>query len=166
MYLVDLVCTDGHLFEGWYDNRSAFTETRDAGELTCPVCDTHSVDQRPTFRGVLTKRGSSTPSRTERSAPKSPEGAEGASTPMTAGGEGGPPAMPLEMQKALSKLIKLVKAHTEDAGEKFAARAIAMHKGDEAEKPIHGTSTPEDRERLADEGVPFVGLPIPDIDQN
>ena len=149
MFVVDLVCGEGHLFEGWYDNRDAFDEARQAG-LVCPVCQRGDVDLRPTFRGVL-KRASAVP-------------AAPATTPSNPSAS--PPAMPLEMQRALSQLIKHVRAHTEDAGDAFAARALAMHKGEEAPAPIHGTSTPDERELLREEGVPFVALPIPDIDEN
>jgi hypothetical protein len=143
MFVVDLVCAGGHLFEGWYDNREAFTEARDAG-LTCPVCQGGDVDIRPTFRGVIT-RSSSTPT-TTTAAPA--------------------PPMPLEVQQALSKLIRHIRAHTEDAGDAFASRALAMHRGEEPTAPIHGTSTPEEREQLRDEGVPFLALPVPEIDEN
>jgi hypothetical protein len=77
-----------------------------------------------------------------------------------------PPTLPLELQRALSQLIKHVRAHTEDAGDAFAARALAMHKGEEEAAPIHGTSTPDERALLREEGVPFVALPIPEIDEN
>jgi hypothetical protein len=59
-----------------------------------------------------------------------------------------------------------VKAHTEDAGDRFAQRALAMHKGDEAPAAIHGTTTVDERAQLLDEGVPFAAIPVPDIDQN
>ena len=74
--------------------------------------------------------------------------------------------MPLEVQRQLSQLIKLVKAHSEDAGDAFAARALAMHKGDEQPTPIYGSSTPDEQQTLRDEGVPFAVLPVPDIDNN
>jgi len=149
MFVVDLVCAGGHLFEGWYDNRDAFAEAREAG-LSCPVCQSHDVDLRPNFRGVITRSSSSAPT---TSAP-------------TTTATSTPPPLPLEVQKALSALIKQIRAHTEDAGDAFAARALAMHKGDEEPTPIHGTSTPEERERLLEEGVPFVALPVPEIDEN
>jgi len=145
MFVVDLVCAGGHLFEGWYDNRDAFAEAREAG-LCCPVCQNHDVDLRPNFRGVITRGAPPTSPPTPQPMPR--------------------PTMPLEVQKALSALIKQIRAHTEDAGDAFAARALAMHKGDEAPAPIHGTSTPEEREQLLDEGVPFVALPVPEIDEN
>lgn len=157
MFLVDLVCGDGHLFEGWYDNRLAFDEARHDG-LSCPVCQGTDVEVRPSFRAVITgSRSSSAVSRVVTD--EAPAAGETPALPAM-------PAMPIEVQKALSQLLKHVRANTEDAGERFAERAIAMHRGDEAPAAIHGTSTPEERARLADEGVPFMAVPIPDIDQN
>jgi hypothetical protein len=147
MFVVDLICSDGHLFEGWYDNRDAFDDAAAHNELSCPQCSSTHIERRPAFRGVL--RSSST---------MSPVEAPEASAP--------PATMPLEVQRALSQLIKLVKAHTEDAGDRFAQRALAMHKGDEAPAAIHGTTTVDERAQLLDEGVPFAAIPVPDIDQN
>jgi len=150
MFVVDLICADSHLFEGWYDNRDAFDEARDQHGLSCPICNTTDVELRPNFRGIV--MGSSSRAMTTKAPPPT-------ETPA-------PPTMPLEVQRALSQLIKMVKANTEDAGEQFAARALAMHKGDEAPAAIHGTSTREERQQLQDEGVPFAALPVPEIDQN
>lgn len=156
MFVVDLVCADGHLFEGWFDNRDAFDEARQAG-LVCPVCQSGEVDRRPTFRGVL-KRSTSPPSSSASSSSSS------SSSPSSSSSSA--PPLPLDVQRALSQLIKHVRAHAEDAGDAFAARALAMHKGEEEPAPIHGTSTPDERALLREEGVPFVALPIPEIDEN
>lgn len=154
MFVVDLICADSHLFEGWYDNRDAFDEARQEHGLTCPVCNTSDVELRPNFRGIV--MGSAAAKRRTPSI----EPSETTPTTMT------PPPMPLEMQRALSQLIKVVKANTEDAGEQFATRALAMHKGDEQPAAIHGTSTHEERQLLKDEGVTFTALPVPEIDLN
>jgi hypothetical protein len=76
------------------------------------------------------------------------------------------PAMPLEVQKALSALLRAVRTHTEDVGDAFAQTARAMARGDEEARPIHGSATPEERESLVEEGIAFVAIPIPEIDQN
>ena len=149
MFVVDLECALGHTYEEWYENGEAFGHARDSGELACPACGSREVTQRLTFRGVMSARP----------APRAP-------TRPAAPASAGPPAMPIEVQKALSALLKAVRTHTEDVGEAFADKAIAIHRGDEEARPIHGTSTPEDEERLVDEGVPFAKIPIPDIDQN
>jgi hypothetical protein len=76
------------------------------------------------------------------------------------------PPLPMPVQKALSELLRVVRAHAEDVGDSFAATARAIHRGDEDARPIHGTATPDEHAELAEEGVPFVCIPIPDIDQN
>ncbi|HEY1101618.1 MAG TPA: DUF1178 family protein [Myxococcota bacterium] len=148
MFVVDLICAESHLFEGWYDNRDAFDEAKDAGTLSCPVCNSHDVELRPSFRGIVMGGSSTTATTTTTPAPATP------------------PKLPLELQRALSDFIKVVKAHSEDAGEHFARRALAMHKGDEVPAPIYGTSTPDERQQLRDEGVDFLAVPVPEIDQN
>jgi len=150
MFVVDLICAESHLFEGWYDNRDAFDEARQEHGLTCPVCQSSEVELRPNFRGIVMGSGAAKRQTTTTEAPET-------TTPLP---------MPLDVQRALSQLIKVVKANTEDAGEQFATRALAMHKGDEAPAAIHGTSTHEERQLLKDEGVTFTALPVPDIDMN
>ncbi len=146
MFVVDLICSDGHLFEGWYDNRDAFDDAAAHRELTCPQCASTHIERRPAFRGLLRSSSSSSEA--------------------TTSSEMQTPAAPLDVQRALSQLIKLVKAHTENAGEHFAHRALAMHKGEEPPVPIHGTTTAAQRAQLLDEGVPFAAIPVPEIDQN
>jgi hypothetical protein len=157
VFIVDLVCRESHLFEGWYDNKDAFDDARRASSLTCPVCGDASVEQRPSFRGIVS-RTPTTPVPSEEKPPTTTTAPTPTATTT--------PALPLEVQLKLSALIKLVKMHTEDAGEQFASRALAMHKGDEEPSAIHGTSTPEEQRTLVEEGVPFGLIPVPDIDQN
>jgi hypothetical protein len=149
MFVVDLVCADGHLFEGWYDSRAAFDEASGVGDVSCPICQGTDVDVRPSFRAVIGTRGEPAPRLSEREPSPSPA-----------------PALPLDVQRALSSFLKAVRAHAEDAGDQFAQRALAMHRGEEAPAPIHGTSTAKERDALREEGVPFLAVPIPDVDQN
>jgi hypothetical protein len=156
MFVVDLVCEAGHLFEGWYDHSQAFADARDAGELSCPACGSADVAQRPSFKGIVTRGATNA----ARLAPAPEAAPTAAPSPLPS------PPLPLEVQRALSKLLQAVRAHTEDVGESFAATARAIHRGEEEARPIHGTSTPEESAALVEEGVPFVCIPIPDIDQN
>ena len=150
MFIVDLRCADGHDFEGWYDSRLEFDALRSSDEVTCPLCGTHDVRQ------LL----SATPFVSANSATSAPTSVSPKMPPAA------PPQLPLEMQKALSSVLQQVRANCEDAGDQFARRAIAIHKGDEEHAPIYGTSTAEEDAALRDEGVPIIKLPIPDIDVN
>jgi hypothetical protein len=57
-----------------------------------------------------------------------------------------------------------VKENFEDVGPRFAEEAKQIHKGDAAERPIHGTATIQETKDLAEEGVPFIALPKPELD--
>ena len=161
MFVVDLVCAAGHLFEGWYDHHQAFAEARDGGELACPACGSGEVTQRLGFRGIV-MRGSSSSSSSAPAAASS----SSSMTPAGPSSTSPPPPLPLEVQRALSKLWRVVRAHAEDVGDAFAPTALAMHRGDEEARPIHGTSTPDEARALLEEGVAYVAVPVPDIDHN
>ena len=135
MYIVDLRCSAGHEFEGWYDSAAEFRELQEGDELTCPLCGTEEVERVPSATRIST-------SRTRGVSP------------------------PLEVQRALARVVQRVRETHEDVGERFAECALAIHRGEEEPRPIHGTSTPEEEEEMAQEGVPFVKIPVPDIEQN
>lgn len=63
------------------------------------------------------------------------------------------------VKKELAELKKYVRQNFEDVGERFTEEAISMWHGDSEMRDIHGTVTPEDHERLKDEGVPYTPLP-------
>jgi hypothetical protein len=154
VFVVDLLCDAGHLFEGWYDHSYEFAAAKEAGELSCPSCGSSRVEQRPSFKGIVVRH--SAPH--TREAPTAP--------PPTPATPSPPAALPLEVQKALSALLRVVRTHTEDVGDAFADTARAIRRGEQEARPIHGSATPEEHAALAEEGVPFVVIPIPDIDQN
>jgi len=64
----------------------------------------------------------------------------------------------------LLRVHHYVKENFEDVGRRFAEEAKQIHKGAAEERPIHGTATPKETQELAEEGVPFVALPKPDLD--
>jgi hypothetical protein len=146
VYIADLACDTGHRFEGWYDSAAELEALVEGGELTCPLCEgpAHRV---PTASRIST-------SKTQR-APPLPEATPGA-----------PPKMPLEMQKALAKVLQQVRQTHEDVGTQFADKALAIHKGEAPPQLIRGEATPAEEERLIDEGVPFLKLPVPEIEEN
>lgn len=59
----------------------------------------------------------------------------------------------------LRDMHKKVKADFTNVGPKFADEARKMHYGEADSKPIYGTTTPDEREELSDEGIVFHELP-------
>jgi hypothetical protein len=57
-----------------------------------------------------------------------------------------------------------VKENFEDVGARFAEEAREIHTGKAKERPIHGTATAQEAKDLAEDGIPFVALPKPELD--
>ena len=71
---------------------------------------------------------------------------------------------PAEFKEMLIRVHHYVKQNFEDVGSRFAEEAKQIHKGAAAERPIHGTATVSEVKELAEEGVPFMPLPKPELD--
>ncbi|MDO5691522.1 MAG: DUF1178 family protein [Pseudomonadota bacterium] len=151
MKVLDLQCTQGHAFEGWFSSEDDFQEQLARQLLECPLCGDKGVAKLP-------------------SAPRlNLSGAGGASSEPGAGGAGrgttdtAPVAAmpPAALQAAWMHMVRRVMANTEDVGERFAEEARKMHYGETDERGIRGQATPEQTEELLDEGIAVMPLPIP-----
>ena len=47
MKVLDLLCTAGHGFEGWFASLDDFEQQRQRGLIDCPLCGSHDVSRRP-----------------------------------------------------------------------------------------------------------------------
>ena len=150
MFIVDLRCGGGHAFEGWYDSSNEYASIRDAGELTCPLCGRDDVERELSTGAIQTTK---TQDRNARQTARAMAGPDA-------------PAMPLEMQKQLAKFVQHVRATHEDVGDQFADKARAIHRGEAPAAPIRGQATADEEAELAEEGVPFLKVPVPDIEVN
>ena len=137
MIIFDLQCENGHKFDGWFKDREAFNEQNSQHLVTCPVCNCPKVDIIPSSITIMGKDS--------RAAGKS-EGKE------------------ISPQKALQMLQQYIKNNFEDVGDKFAEIALKIHYGEEENRNIKGTTTPQEDDNLKEEGVRFVKIPIPKMD--
>jgi hypothetical protein len=145
MFVVDLECSTGHAFEGWYDTSKEYEALADAGDVTCPLCGSSDVTRHLSTGGFLSTRRSPEPK------PQPPVA---------------PAAVPLEVQKAMAAVVQWVKKTHVDVGDGFAKTARAIHEGEEPARPIYGRATVDEERTLADLGIAFGKIPIPDIEQN
>lgn len=146
MVIYNLVCKKKHSFEGWFPSFEDFQKQADKKLISCPTCATTKVEKVPHACAVHVKKKQATPPA------KKPEQT--------------PPAPPTaaEFKEMLLKVHHYVKENFEDVGSRFADEAREIHKGAAEERPIHGTATREETKELAEEGVPFVALPKPELD--
>lgn len=134
-----LKCADGHRFESWFQSAGAFDGLAQAGHLSCVVCGSAAISK-------------------DIMAPRVQSASAGADVPVTPPRPLSAPASPAE--QALAALRKHVETHSTYVGDSFAAKARAMHLGDEPEAPIHGEARPEEARALIEDGVPVAPLPF------
>jgi len=139
MIVYDLLCTNGHAFEGWFASGAEFDRQKAARLVSCPVCDGIDVARRPTAKVRIAKA--------KVAAPASPAAA----------------AMPHDAiagisPELLAKLREVVR-NTEDVGERFPEEARKIHYDEAPPRSIRGQASREEAEALAEEGIDFSQLP-------
>jgi len=146
MVIYNLVCKKKHSFEGWFPSFEDFQKQAEKKLISCPTCGTNRVEKVPHACAVHVKKEQPEP------AAKKPEPAVPA------------PPSPAEFKEMLIRVHHYVTQNFEDVGSHFAEEARQIHKGTAQERPIHGTATKEQTKELAEEGVPFIALPKPELD--
>ena len=132
MIAFDLECSQGHLFEGWFNSLQSFEEQNLEGLVQCPYCDDADV------RKVLS------PVAVRTSQPQ----------------EANHPAA-VNYQKLAKEVVEYIKSNSEDVGTQFAAEALKIHYGAAEKRSIRGSATEEEEKTLKDEGVGFLKVPVP-----
>lgn len=146
MKVLDLQCTHGHSFEGWFASEEDFQGQLARGLVECPMCGDAAITKKlsaPRLNLGATRND------TEVKAPTSAK-----SDVMAA------PSDP-QLQAAWMKMVRHVMANTEDVGEKFAEEARRIHYGETEERGIRGQASREETEALLEEGIGVLPLPIP-----
>ena len=139
MKVLNLQCSDGHGFEGWFASEDDFQAQLGRGLVECPMCGDQHVQKLP-------------------SAPRLNLGAAEPAAPAKQQVMNAPDA---QMQAAWLQMVRHVMANTEDVGEKFAEEARKIHYGETEERNIRGQASREETEALLDEGIAVMPLPIP-----
>jgi hypothetical protein len=134
MKVLDLHCSHGHRFEGWFASAEDF-ESQCARQLVeCPMCGATEVSRLP-------------------SAPRL--NLSGASAPQQ------PPADAQALQAQVMRVLREVLENTENVGDRFAEEARRIHYNEAPSRSIRGVTTSEDARALAEEGIDIMSLPVP-----
>ena len=146
MIVFDLLCSEGHRFEGWFASRREFASQRRRGLIACPSCGSSSVKRVPSVTRIST-----------RSEPMLPPPAETATQDSQLAGRD-----PLAMAQVLySRMLDEVLTKTEDVGSDFPAEARRIHYEEAPARSIRGEATQEEHDALVDEGIPVARFPLP-----
>jgi hypothetical protein len=133
MKVLNLRCANGHGFEGWFDSEDNFLDQNGRGLIECPLCSDRVVTRMP-------------------SAPRlNLSGARESSTEPQAA----------DLQAQWLKMVRHAIANTEDVGERFPEEARRIHYGESPERGIRGQASEAEREKLREEGIEVMPLPIP-----
>ncbi|HUV50220.1 MAG TPA: DUF1178 family protein [Anaerolineae bacterium] len=138
MIVFDLKCSNGHTFEGWFDDSRAFDKQKAKGMIACPVCEDTVVSKVPSTFAIKASQIAAGSSRRQE-----------------------------HLENIGRKIADFVEKNFEDVGCNFAAEALKMHYGVSDLKNIKGTSTEKEEKILKNEGINFFKIPVltdPNID--
>jgi hypothetical protein len=153
MIVFDLLCGDGHRFEGWFGSAADFASQRDRNLLSCPSCGSATVRRVPS--ATRANLGAAAPKAPDRKLPTAP-----AKTPDMEGKD------PFAVAQMLySRMLDELLTKSEDVGKAFPAEARKIFYQEAAARPIRGQATDEEHRDLIDEGIPVARLPVPPIDK-
>ena len=134
MIAFDLQCPNGHTFEGWFDDKTAFEDQKAQGLVTCPFCDNSHVFIVPSSFAI-------------------PKAVTSSGRPRQASG--------LAVGDASAKIVEFMEQNFDDVGANFAKEALKIHYGVSEPRNIRGVSSPEEEKVLEKEGVALFKVPLP-----
>ena len=137
MIVFDLMCPQGHIFEGWFDSNESFEEQITKELIRCPVCDDSNVQKVMSPVAVKT---SQTAVPTEQKT--------------------------IDYQRLAREVVEYIKSNSEDVGARFAAEALKIHYGVAEKRSIRGSATADEEKTLREEGVDFFKVPFPISDDD
>jgi hypothetical protein len=132
MIVFDLECSQGHIFEGWFDSLESFEEQNMKGLVSCPSCDDLNI--RKVLSPVAVKRSHPAPAASQAE---------------------------IDYHKLAKEVVEYVKNNSEDVGSKFASEALKIHYGVADKRSIRGSATEEEEKTLKKEGIDFLKVPFP-----
>lgn len=157
MKVLDLQCSHGHRFEGWFSSEDDFGQQRERSLLECPVCADRVIQRLPSAPRL---NFGAQPSRAEAGGQADSTSAP-AKTAQVATTEQHVAAPGADMQAQWLSMMRQVLANTEDVGERFAEEARRIHYGEAEERAIRGRASTEDTEALREEGIEVMPLHVP-----
>lgn len=163
MKVLDLRCTNGHGFEGWFGSEDDFLAQNGSGRIECPLC-ADRVITRLLSAPRLNLSGAREVVPLPEPRPQAPLSVSGAGPARPVSAEfavARNSAAAADLQAAWLGAVRKLMADTEDVGERFPEEARRIHYGEAAERPIRGQADAQEREALREEGIEVLALPVP-----
>ena len=139
MIKYNLKCENDHEFESWFSNSNEFDKLNNKKLLECIFCSSNKIEKSimaPMVSGFKVKE----------------EGEDFLDKKF------------LKQRKYLQKLREHVEKNFEFVGDKFSEKVREVYYDRKTKKSIYGTTTLEEREELAEEGIDLLSIPWVDKD--
>jgi len=141
MVVYDLICAQGHQFEGWFSDLEDLERQLTTNDLVCPVCGDPTINRRPSTFGLV---------KSTRSENEGPPPAEA-----------GPRQISMkELIRQWEEVSRRLENEYDDVGANFSEEALKMHYGVIDRRNIRGMSTENQESLLRKEGVEFYKVPM------
>jgi hypothetical protein len=152
-----LICQQGHQFESWFQDSTAYDKQAKRGLVSCPHCGSAKVEKAimaPRLSSTSRKRGK--PIEAPETAPETTTAAAPAPVAMISPQE-------QEIRTKLKELRDHLTKNADNVGAKFPEEARKMHYVEIEHRSIYGVASPEEAKELSEEGIEFHPLPsLPD----
>ena len=137
MIAFDLECSQGHLFEGWFDNFQSFEEQDAENMISCPFCNDTNIKR--VLSPVAMKTSSTSDEKMD---------------------------LDIDYRRLAKEIMAYINEDFEDLGTDFSKEALKIHYGVAEKRNIKGSATEEEEKILKEEGIDFFKVPIPKIDDD
>ena len=134
MIKYNLKCHNGHEFESWFSSSSEFDNLNKRKLLDCIFCSSKKINKSimaPMISGKKTTNNDLYSKKNE---------------------------LKLE-KKQLLKIRKFIENNFEYVGDNFSKKVREIYYDKKNKKAIYGTTTPKEREELAEEGIDLLTVP-------
>lgn len=138
MIVFDLECSEGHIFEAWFNNTQSFEDQKTEGMINCPYCSDTRV--RRVISPVATKTSPQPDAKRDTES--------------------------IDYGRLAKEIVDYVDKNFDDVGTEFAKEALKIHYKVAERRNIKGSATADEEKMLEDEGIEFFKLPIPKIDDD
>ncbi|MDZ7937329.1 MAG: DUF1178 family protein [Rhodoferax sp.] len=153
MKVLDLQCSQHHVFEGWFASEADFASQCERALVQCPLCGDPSVTKmlsapRLNLSGA---KAPPLPDPTSEKAVPATQTAAATATPSQ-----------LALAAAWAEVSRRLAAETTDVGDQFAEQARKIHYGEAEVRAIRGSTTLTQARDLVEEGIDVIPLLLPE----
>ena len=141
MIRFSLICDHDHEFEAWFRSNDDFDTQKKRGFVDCPTCGSHKVDKALMAPAVSTGRKRETMALALNAEQR-------------------------RVMKEMKALSEKLRENADYVGDKFAEEARKIHFGETEQRGIYGEATADEAKTLAEDGVPFMPIPVFPDDRN